>query len=96
VKSYFTREPFEVSPETDLVRALNQVAAVVLGRAPVMAGQTPWMDAALLAAAGIETVVMGPAGGGAHAHEEWVDVGSAVKLAEILAGTAARYCRGEG
>jgi acetylornithine deacetylase len=51
------------------------------------------MDAALLQAAGIETVVCGPAGGGAHSDVEWVDLESVVKLAEILAETAADYCR---
>jgi len=37
-------------------------------------GDTPWMDSAILAAAGVETVVCGPAGAGAHAAEEWVDL----------------------
>jgi len=60
-------------------------------------GDTPWMDAALLAAAGVETVVIGPSGAGAHAAEEWVDVESVVKLAGILAEAAIEYCgRGEG
>jgi acetylornithine deacetylase len=65
----------------------------VLGEKPKFAGQNPWMDAALLAAAGVETVVFGPAGAGAHAHEEWVDIDSLVTLAEILAGTAINYCQ---
>ena len=50
------------------------------------------MDAALLAAAGVETVVIGPSGAGAHAAEEWVDVESVVKLAGILAEAAIEYC----
>jgi acetylornithine deacetylase len=50
------------------------------------------MDAALLAAAGTETVVMGATGAGAHANEEWVDVDSVHKLAQCLAEAALRYC----
>ena len=50
------------------------------------------MDAALLGAAGIETAVIGPAGEGAHEDEEWVDLESCVRLAEILARTAIKYC----
>jgi acetylornithine deacetylase len=46
----------------------------------------------LLQAAGVETVVFGPAGAGAHANEEWVEVESVVQLAEILAEAAAEYC----
>jgi acetylornithine deacetylase len=50
------------------------------------------MDAALLSAAGTETVVMGAAGAGAHAQEEWVDVASVHQLARCLAEATLRYC----
>ncbi len=50
------------------------------------------MDSALLADAGIETVILGPVGGGAHTAEEWVDLQSLVDLTEILTRTAADYC----
>src|SRR6266545_257665 len=59
---------------------------------PTVAGQTFWMDASLLAEAGVETVVIGAHGTGAHADEEWVDLGSVVQLTEILARTAAAWC----
>ena len=68
-------------------------ATDVLGAAPGYFDDTPWMDSALLARAGIETVVMGPSGTGAHSHEEWLDLASVEKLAEILARTAVAYCR---
>ena len=50
------------------------------------------MDAALLADAGIETVVIGPAGAGAHAAKEWVDLASVESVAAILARTAGTFC----
>jgi acetylornithine deacetylase len=50
------------------------------------------MDAALLKTAGIETVVMGPGGGGAHASVEWVELESVAQIAAILAETAVDYC----
>ena len=87
------REPFEVAPGAPIVRALTDASAEVLGHTPAYVGQTPWMDAALLAAAGVETVVMGATGAGAHAKEEWVDVVSVNRLAACLAGAALRYCR---
>jgi acetylornithine deacetylase len=86
------REPFEVAPDAPIVRALAEASTEVLGHRPAFAGQTPWMDAALLAAAGVETVVMGAAGAGAHAKEEWVDVASVNRLAACLAEAARRYC----
>jgi acetylornithine deacetylase len=50
------------------------------------------MDSALTSGAGIETVVFGPAGAGAHADEDWVDTESLVRCAEVLARTAMEYC----
>jgi acetylornithine deacetylase len=86
------REPFEVAEDAAIVRALTDASTAVLGRTPAYVGQTPWMDAALLAAAGAETVVMGAAGAGAHATEEWVDLASVHQLAQCLAAAAVLYC----
>ena len=92
-KAFFVRDPFEVSPDAGIVQSVDRAATQVLGRTPVRFGDTPWMDAALLSAAGVETVVIGPHGAGAHAIEEWVDVESAICLAEILVQAALDYCR---
>ncbi len=92
-KAFFVRDPFEVSPDAAIVQAVDRAATQVIGRHPARFGDTPWMDAALLSAAGVETVVIGPHGTGAHAIEEWVDVESCVQLAEILVQTALDYCR---
>jgi acetylornithine deacetylase len=92
MRTLLVREPFEVQRKAAVVRAVEAAAAAVLGRKPQVCGQNPWMDAALLAAAGVETVVIGPAGGGAHATEEWVELESAEKLAAILARAAIEYC----
>jgi acetylornithine deacetylase len=50
------------------------------------------MDAALLGAAGVDTVVMGPTGAGAHAAVEWVDIASVAQLADILSRAAIEFC----
>ncbi len=89
---FFAREPFEVAPEAAIYGAVERAAHAVLCKTPPHIGDTPWMDAALLAAAGIETVVIGPSGAGAHAAEEWVDLESVVQLAGILAEAAIDYC----
>jgi acetylornithine deacetylase len=93
VRPFFVRHPFEVAPTAPIVRAVDRAAAAVLGRPARHIGDTPWMDAALLQAAGVETVVCGAAGAGAHSDVEWVDLESVVKLANILAKTAVDYCR---
>jgi acetylornithine deacetylase len=92
VRTYFVRDPFEVAEDAAIVRAADRAVEKVRGRAPAHIGDTPWMDAALLQAAGVETVVLGAGGTGAHADVEWVDTESVVKLAEILVETAIDYC----
>jgi acetylornithine deacetylase len=92
VRPFFVRDPFEVPASAPIVQAVDRAAAKVRGCPPAHIGDTPWMDAALLQAAGVETVVCGAAGAGAHADVEWVDVESVVALAEILAEAAADYC----
>ena len=92
VRLLFAREPWEVAPDAEIVRVLQAASEPVLGRTPAFVGDTPWMDAALRAGAGVETVVMGPIGAGEHSVEEWVDLDSVVQMAEILARAAIEYC----
>lgn len=92
LRPLLTRGAFEVPPEAGIVRAVTAAATEVRGSRPTQIGHTFWMDAALLAEAGVETVVIGPAGAGAHADEEWVDLASVARLAEILARTAVAWC----
>jgi acetylornithine deacetylase len=66
VEPFFVRNPFEVPPVAAIVQTVDRAAEQVLGSKPRHIGDTPWMDAALLSAAGSETVVIGPAGAGAH------------------------------
>ncbi|MDH5197786.1 MAG: M20/M25/M40 family metallo-hydrolase [Gemmatimonadota bacterium] len=90
-----TRDPFEVAVTSPLARAVSASIEGVLHHPPDVVGDTPWMDSAILAAHGVDTVVCGPDGAGAHAVEEWVDLDSVARLAEVLADAARRYC-GEG
>jgi acetylornithine deacetylase len=92
VKPFFVRDPFEVSAEAAIVQAVDRATTRVLGQRPQLIGAAYWADAALLAAAGVETVMIGPIGAGAHAAEEWVELQSLVDLAQILAETAIEYC----
>ena len=93
VKVFLTREPSEISPNTLIVRTLSQASTKVLGLRPAHIGMPYWMDTALLSAAGIETVAMGPKGTGAHARVEWVDIQSLIDLAEIIVHTTLNYCQ---
>jgi acetylornithine deacetylase/succinyl-diaminopimelate desuccinylase-like protein len=83
----FSREPFEVSVDEEVVRLLQQR----LGQGGVI-GVPFWTDAALLQDAGIPTVVFGPAGEGAHADVEWVDLASVERCADAIAAVAREFC----
>ncbi|HSO26929.1 MAG TPA: M20/M25/M40 family metallo-hydrolase, partial [Anaerolineales bacterium] len=93
VRPFFDRDPFEVAAGAPVVQALEKAATAVLGQPPAHTGATFWTDAALLAAAGIDTVLIGPIGAGLHSDEEWVEVQSVLDLARILAETAVDFCK---
>jgi acetylornithine deacetylase/succinyl-diaminopimelate desuccinylase family protein len=78
------RDPFSVHPDADVVQAVARAAEAVTGRPTELYGETYWMDAAFIQAAGIPTVVFGPGGEGAHAVEEWVDLESVEACADGL------------
>jgi acetylornithine deacetylase len=87
VRILASREPYEAPvdhPCVDLVRRAAGVDDVV--------GAPFWTDAALVADAGIPTVLLGPAGEGAHAEVEWVDLNSLERLREVVARIAAEWC----
>jgi acetylornithine deacetylase len=92
VRATLTRDSFEVPAGAAIVRTVLAAATEVLGRTPATRGFPFWMDAAFLGRAGIETVVIGGAGAGAHETEEWADIETHVQLATILARTAASFC----
>ena len=89
----FSREPFEIPKDAEIVTVLENACKTRLGSNPSHTGQTFWTDAALLSKAGIETVLIGPTGNGLHSAEEWVDLKSVLDLAYILAETAILYCQ---
>jgi acetylornithine deacetylase len=88
VRLLVSREPFEVDEGHELVRAVG----VAAGESGVI-GVPFWTDAALVAAAGIPTVLFGPAGEGAHAAVEWVDLASLERCRAVYAAVATAVCR---
>ena len=91
-KTFFHREPFETTPDAPIAACVSRAARKVLGRDAPVIGDSPWMDSALTQAAGVDSVVIGPHGAGAHADVEWVDLDSCAQLAGILAEAARDYC----
>jgi acetylornithine deacetylase len=87
VRASFSRSPFEVDADEPLVELVLRHAGGEL------AGAMFWADSALLAAAGIPTVLFGPRGAGAHAEEEWVEIASVERCADVYLAVAEELCR---
>ena len=83
----------DVAATDPIVQVVQAAAATTLQQTVNPSGVSFWTDAALLAAAGIPTVVFGPIGAGAHAAEEWVDLQATEQAAIVYAQTALAYCQ---
>ena len=92
VHLWFERPAFEASAGSELLPLLMAQRDEIVGVSAPANGVAFWTDAALIAGEGIDTLLIGPHGGGLHTTEEWVDFESCLRLAEILMGTAQAYC----
>jgi acetylornithine deacetylase len=90
---WLSRSPFQAARNSSLLPVLQSAAFLAMRKNPVVGGVAFWTDAALLSEAGVDTLIIGPHGGGLHSDEEWVDLDSCQKLASILAQTAIEYCK---
>ena len=84
-RTLLVREGFELDPAAELVTLVRDVVGTDAG------GVSYWADSAFIAAAGIPTVLFGPAGEGAHAAVEWVSISSTETLTRALVEIAARF-----
>jgi acetylornithine deacetylase len=82
-----SRDPLTAQPDHPFVDLVGRVA-----EAGEYAGALFWTDAALIADTGIPTVLFGPAGAGAHATIEWVDLASLDRVREVVRRVAAEWC----
>lgn len=87
------REPFEVSSDEAIVQVMHSAFARHTGQLPTYRGAPYWMDAALLAGAGIPTVVFGPSGEGLHSPNEWVDLHSVQTCSSVLLHAIKMFCQ---
>jgi acetylornithine deacetylase len=91
-RTLLVRDPFEVAHDAEIVATVRAAAAEAMSAAPEIGGASYWADAAFIAAAGIPTVMFGPAGEGAHAAEEWVSISSTETVTRALVSVAERVC----
>ncbi len=93
VSKKLARGALEVPADAPLVQALAAQLRHATGKPAKLAGMGGWMDSALLAGAGIPSVVFGPAGEGLHADVEWVDLASVAQCHEVVLATICDFCK---
>ena len=87
VRLPFHREPFEAAADAPVVAALRRH----LGHDDI-GGVAFWADSALIAGAGIPTVLFGPVVGGIHGVDEWVDLASLERCHDAYLAVARDLC----
>ena len=92
IKTLFVRHPFQVPEDAPIVQSVYRQAEKVLGKAPEFAGMGGWADTSLFERAGMDALMFGPKGEGAHAEEEWADLDSMVDAAKVFAEVILDFC----
>ena len=94
VRGLGNRPAYEIAREAPLVQTCSRAILRVTGSVE-LAGMAPWTDTALLAAAGIPGVVLGPSGRGLHGSDEYVELDSVMRCAEVLREVIRLSCASE-
>jgi acetylornithine deacetylase len=87
----FSRPPHELSPNHPLPTALVRAAAQT-GYTASTTGMSFWTDAAILAGAGVPSVLFGPGGAGLHSNEEYVTVAEVIACRDALRQLVVDWC----
>lgn len=85
------RPPYRVEDDARIVQAM---AAVLQGRGlnATPTGMSFWTDAAVLASAGIPSVIFGPGGAGLHSTEEYVTLADVETCRDVLVDVTRAMC----
>ena len=89
---FFFRPAYEISPDQPIVQTVSQACQSIRHQPPKYEGMWAWLDSAILAQAGIPTVIFGPSGDGAHAAVEYVDVDSVITTTQVLVQSITNFC----
>ncbi|MGD9044348.1 MAG: ArgE/DapE family deacylase [Desulfobacterales bacterium] len=89
---FFFRPAFEISQDQPIVQTVSRSYESIFDKPPRFEGMWAWLDSAILAQAGIPSVIFGPSGDGAHAAVEYVDVDSVITTTEVLVRSITNFC----
>jgi acetylornithine deacetylase len=81
-------------PAAELMDLLAAALPAAGAAPPARTGAPYWMESALWQASGVPAVVCGPAGGGLHAVDEWIDLAQLRRYPMAIAGAVGRILAG--
>jgi acetylornithine deacetylase len=88
------RDAYAIDARAEIAQDIMAALSRATGSSADPAGLSFWTDAAILGAAGIPSVVFGPAGGGYHGLDEWVDLASVEATERTLIALAEHFLEG--
>ncbi|HIH87994.1 TPA: ArgE/DapE family deacylase [Candidatus Bathyarchaeota archaeon] len=88
----FYRGPMDVPETADICQTIVACSKEAIKLTPAFIGGSGWMDTQIMWEKGIPAVAYGPAGEGAHAAVEWVDLDSVVDAAKVQELVIRRFC----
>ena len=83
-----------LGPAAELMDLLADALPAAGAARPARTGAPYWMESALWQASGVPAVVCGPAGGGLHAVDEWVDLAQLRRFPVAVAAAVGRFLAG--
>jgi acetylornithine deacetylase/succinyl-diaminopimelate desuccinylase-like protein len=83
---------YSIESAAPIVDLLSKVVAETTGEPARLSPMFGTADARYFADRQIPAVYYGPAGGGMHSPDEWVDLASVRRVAHVLANTIVRWC----
>lgn len=92
VEVKLARDPFEARGHEEIWEVVAGEMERELGNPVKPVGENAWGDAALFQDAGIPTLMFGAPGDNLHAPNEWVSLSGLMKLANLIAASARRFC----
>ena len=88
----FYRDAMDVPETADICQTLVACSKEAINITPAFMGGSGWLDTQIIWEKGIPAVAYGPAGDGAHAAVEWVDLESVMDAAKVQELVLHRFC----
>jgi acetylornithine deacetylase len=88
----FYRGPMDVPETADICQTIVACSKEAIKLTPSFMGGSGWMDTQIMWEKGIPAVAYGPAGEGAHAAVEWVDLDTVMDAAKVQELILRRFC----